>query len=113
MKFGVLKIGAMFSLDGDTYVKTSPMIGLNKSSGAQKFMRRSVEVEPRGAELETEPAAKTRVLTRARVEKAFSEFYATCEQCLQVLASHADERSVVNMQKQLEKAKQKFIQKIS
>ena len=113
MKFGELKLGTVFRVDGETYVKTSPMIGSNKASGAQKFMRRSVEVELSDQNKETKVPAKTHLLSRSEVVNAFADFYANCEQCLQTLSSEFGEKSVGSVRSQLEQARKQFMEKIT
>ncbi|WP_455210707.1 hypothetical protein [Kaarinaea lacus] len=112
MKFGELKIGSMFTLDGETYVKTSPMIGLNKTSQTQKFIRRSVEVVLCGREVDATTLPKTDSLSHSEVAKAFADFYANCEQCLQTLGLELDEKAVASMRTHLAQAKQQFMDKI-
>jgi len=113
MKFGELKLGAVFRFDGETYVKTSPMIGSNKASAAQKFMRRSVEVELCDQKEETKVPVKTQSLSRPEVAKAFADFYANCEQCLQTLSLEFGEKPIARIRSQLEQARQQFMDKIS
>ncbi len=113
MKFGELKIGAVFIVDGERYVKTSPMIGCSEKTGAQKFMRRSVEVSVSDSTVETKAVLKKRSLSQTEVVDAFSEFYMQCEQCLQQLAPQADKQLVDSVQKQLAEAKQRFLAKMS
>ena len=112
MKFGELKIGAVFILDGEKYVKTSPMIGLCEKTGAQKFMRRSIEVDVSDSTATAKSAVKKRSLSHSEVLEAFSGFYAQCERCLQQLVPQANKQLVHSVQEQLEEAKQRFLEKI-
>jgi len=113
MKFGELKIGAVFTLDGERYVKTSPMIALCETSGEQKFIRRSVAVVVSDTETKTKSAFRKRTLSQSQVANAFEDFYAQCEQCLQKLAPQADKQLVRETQEQLSDAKRQFLTKIN
>lgn len=113
MKFGELKVGAMFTVGGETFVKTSPMIGRCEKTGAQKFIRRSVDVDLWESRAEPKPATKNHQLSRTQVINAFAEFFAHCETCVQQLAPELDAQLLISVQEQLEKAKQRFMRKIS
>lgn len=112
MKFSEIQIGAWFVFQGRTYVKISPMIGRDESSGEQKFLRRSVDVsvnvEPRGG-VTVKSEANARLLTPAEVAEAFTRFHAQCERCLRELAPQLDPRAVKDAQDQLAQARQRFL----
>ncbi|MCG6968456.1 MAG: hypothetical protein LJE85_01705 [Gammaproteobacteria bacterium] len=112
MKFGELKVGALFTFEGQTYLKTSPMIGRNETTGEQKFLRRSMAVTLSEISKETKPVVNKRGLTRSEVNSAFEEFYAHCEQCLDQLASVAEEQTLRHTREQLAQARQRFLAKI-
>ncbi|MGD8592080.1 MAG: hypothetical protein PVF82_04570 [Gammaproteobacteria bacterium] len=113
MKFGKLKIGTVFIVDGEKHVKTSPMIARCEKTGAQKFVRRSVEVEAFDSKEATKAALNKRSLSQTEVLDAFSEFYRQCEQCLQKFAPEADKQLVHSVQTHLAEAKQRFLAKIN
>jgi hypothetical protein len=112
MKFGELEIGALFTYQGQTYIKSSPMIGRNQTTGERKFLRRSMEVQLSQSGTSAKPQVKNRRLTRADAVKAFEEFYRHCEQCLDTLASQAEESTVRSARERLTQAKQRFLAKI-
>jgi hypothetical protein len=112
MKFGELKIGALFTYQGQTYIKSSPMIGRSETTGEQKFLRRSVEVQLSQSDTNVQPQVKKRTLTRADAVNAFEEFCRHCEQCLDTLASQAEESTVRSARESLTQAKQRYLAKI-
>ena len=113
MKFGQLKIGAAFEFDGETYVKTSPMIGRTLDKGTQKFFRRAVEVNRSDEAEPAKPSKQNRSVTQAEVTEAFADFYRHCEQCLQELTPQLDMKLLERLCMQLENAKQDFLAKIN
>ena len=45
MKFAQLKVGDQFILDGETYIKSTPLIANNVATGQQKAVARYVNVQ--------------------------------------------------------------------
>jgi hypothetical protein len=113
MKFGHVKIGASFEFDGQTYVKTSPMIGRNQSKGTQKFFRRAMEVNYREFDVDEKPELQNRSLSHTQVAEAFAEFYRQCEQCLLSLTPKVDEPLLQQLRGELEHARGEFWAKIN
>jgi hypothetical protein len=112
MKFGELKIGALFTYQGQTYIKSSPMIACSETTGEQKFLRQSAEVQLSQSATNVQPQVKKRALTHADTVNAFEEFYRHCEQCLDTLASQAEKSTARNARERLTQAKQRFLVKI-
>lgn len=112
MKFGELKIGAIFSYQGRTYIKSSPMIGRDETTGEQKFLRRSVEVDVGQNTVGTKTPVKKRTLLHTEAVNAFEEFYSHCERCLDTLAPKAGDDTVRSARERLALAKQRFLAKI-
>ena len=112
MKFGLLEIGASFEFEGETYVKTSPMIGSNQKNQQQKFFRRAAEIDCCDDSAEATPVAQIHSLSKTDVTEAFAKFYSHCEQCLQDLSPSLEAQHIQRMRKQLESAKNDFLTKI-
>lgn len=74
MKFQSLAIGQKFTWNGDTWVKTSPLVATRYESDVQKLVPRYVEVTllPDSPPAGTRPA---RPLTPDQVRDAFDRFY--------------------------------------
>ena len=113
MKFGQLKIGAAFDFDGDTYIKTSPVIGQCQKNQTQKFFRRAVDVVCGNSSANVKQASQSRSLPYPEVAEAFAAFYRHCEQCLQDLEPQLDAQRLHSVRGLLDNAKQEFLTKIS
>ena len=85
MKFHELPIGQQFEFEGETYVKSAPLIACHAQSGKQKFMPRYAAVRLAGEAVPAAPVQKSGMIRIEAVGSAFDEFYACCLSVLESL----------------------------
>lgn len=98
MKFKLLAIGDKFELQGEVYVKTSPIIASNTSTNHNKMVPgyTTVKLLTQGGK----EASVKENLNREEVMKAFNEFYSNC-------LTFIEDKTV------LEDARDRFIKKLT
>lgn len=115
MKFPQLPVGSRFAYQGETLVKTTPLVAVLESTGQQKFMPRSAEVTPLPVEgtSEPEPAPAPRpLLDGAEVEAAFADFHETCRSGLEALHGDAEPGRLEAAREELERARARFLHRL-
>lgn len=104
MKFNHLNIGQKFEFDGNVYIKTSPLIASDATTGSNRMIPRYANLTLVN-EADSQPEKKAtgtsieHELNAEDVLNAFNNFYATCQQCTN------DETSLQN-------ARQQFLQQL-
>ncbi len=97
MKINDIPLGGRFVLEGQTYVKTGPMMARGEGGETRVVPRYMVLQAADGAVAGT-PAAPAPAADRAALSQAWSRFYAECRQLVPPQA-----------QDQLEAARQRFL----
>ena len=85
MKFHELPVGQQFEFEGETYVKSAPLIASHVQSGKQKFMPRYAPVKLAGEAVPAAPVRKGGMIRAEAVILAFDEFYGHCLRVLENL----------------------------
>ncbi len=75
MKFHLLPLGARFTLDGERYVKATPLVGEHLVSGQQRLIRRSADVAPLDSEASAAPSPRRAELPAQAVAAALAQFH--------------------------------------
>ncbi len=108
MKFQSLAIGQTFSWNGETWVKTSPLVATRYESDVQKLVPRYTEVAPVPDNPPT-AAPPADPLTPARVREAFDRFYG---RALTLLESELETELHQRLQGELDNLRRQFIRHI-
>lgn len=110
MKFYLLPIGETFDYQGEQYIKSTPLVANNISSGKDRLIPRSADVSPQNGQIEPlhlQTDEKTVKLTE--VTNAFEQFFQHCQQSIKALPADTAADVVENM----EMARQAFIETLS
>ncbi len=103
MKFHLLPVGGRFRLDGDMYVKSTPLVATHLDSGRDRLIRRSAVVEP--ADAAPDPAPPDRMaLDAGALERALSDYHGRCRDCLQAVRAGLPPERGKELERQLESA---------
>jgi len=82
MKFSLLAVGQQFEYQGETYIKSTPLIAHQVDTGEQRLIPRSANVisdaNPPGPATDDAPRIDAR-----EMQQAFAEFEATLQEQLQ------------------------------
>ncbi len=79
MRFHQLEVGAQFEFQGERYTKTTKLVAVKQSDGAQKFMQRSATVQPLG--IHQDSPADNKLQGNIDVEsvtQAHEKFFQSC-----------------------------------
>ena len=85
MKFKLLSLGQKFEYEGESYVKTSPLIASNIKTSHNKMIPRYAVLKLLDDSGEIEKAIKKETLETGEILKAFNLFY---ENCINTLEKH-------------------------
>lgn len=108
MKFKLLSIGQKFEYEGETYVKTSPLIASNIKTAHNKMIPRYATLTLLDNTGTQEQQTKTEPLDAQEILNAFNLFY---EQCIATLE---DKKVLVPLIKdELDKARDNFIKNLT
>ena len=83
MKFHDLSIGQRFELDGEAYVKTSPVLAGKADGGGTRFMARYVMVKLLDGEAPRAKVAQEKMLRAEAVLAAFEAYHARCRELVE------------------------------
>jgi hypothetical protein len=83
MKFHDLAIGQRFELDGEAYVKTSPVLAGKADGGGTRFMARYVMVKLLDGEAPRAKVAQEKMLRAEAVLAAFEAYHARCRELVE------------------------------
>jgi hypothetical protein len=115
MKFHQLPVGSRFSYQGETLIKTSPLVASFAATGQQKFMPRSAEVSPLPADAAADPVTAPTpqpLLDSGEVGMAFEDFYRICRDNLDRLAGRAEGVSPEEVRAELERARARLLHRL-
>lgn len=85
MKFYELPIGQQFEIDGEVYLKSSPLVASHAQTGKQKFMVRSAMVGLLGQAMPAPQKEPQRQISADTVIAAFEQYYLRSVQVLAML----------------------------
>ena len=105
MKFKLLSIGQKFEYEGETYVKTSPLIASNIKTSENKMFPRYATLTLLNDEGTKEQQIKNQTINSQEVLNAFNIFY---EKCIATLESN--NILVPLIKDELDKARDEFTQ---
>ena len=106
IKFGGLAIGARFRWRDATYVKISPLIARDETSGAAQMVQRAALVEPLG--VTAAGAAKA----ASHTECVFEEYHRSVITCFEVLSSARGAQDFDRLRLRLEEARRRALDKL-
>ena len=112
MKFQQLEIGQAFEYQGDSYVKSSPLVASHAETGKQKLIPRYaaiVTTESSSSPDDTKPA---RNLNSKQVQIAFDKFYDCYLDSLQQLIPGIEAQAIESFQNRLDMARQLFLSEL-
>jgi len=113
MKFHHVPLGSRFTLDGDLYIKTSPLVGELESNGKQRLIRRAAMVEVDERTASTPLPDETPCISAHQAHTLFDEFYRQCLDCLSSAREHLEPDQAGSMEKQLQQARQEFFRQLA
>ncbi|MFA7386181.1 MAG: hypothetical protein WCZ87_00820 [Thiohalobacteraceae bacterium] len=105
-KFGGLAVGARFRWRNATYVKISPLIARDETSGAAQMVQRAALVEPLG--VTAAGAAKA----ASHTERVFEEYHCDVVACFEAMSSAPDARDFDRLRQRLEEARRRALDKL-
>ena len=106
VKFAGLAVGARFRWRDDTYVKISPLIARNETSGAAQMVQRAAWVEPLG--VSAAGAAKV----ASHTERVFEEYHRSVVACFETMASAPGAQDLDRLRQDLEAARRRALDKL-
>ena len=106
MKFAGLAVGARFRWRDDTYVKISPLIARNETSGAAQMVQRAALVEPLG--VTAAGAAKA----ASHTERVFEEYHRSVVACFETMASAPAVQDFAQLRQRLDEARRRALDKL-
>lgn len=112
MKFQHLKIGQQFSYQGESYVKTTPLVASHAESGQQKLIPRYAEIQLLHNGPAPAPQASPQSLNTTQVRTAFDQFHQLCLTALQDYLSQLDEATLQAVQARLKAAHKQILQQL-
>jgi hypothetical protein len=101
MKFHQVPVGSRFRLDGEWYVKSTPLIGTQPHGGQDRLIRRSAVVELAEGPAEPPPPQP---LERAALVAALAAYRQHCDRCLDRAAEGLPEQLVRDLRTDLDDA---------
>ncbi len=108
MKFMDLAMGQQFELEGETYIRTGPLVASHAGSGKQRFMARYVMVKPSGT-VASEAPHKPDMLSPDRVSSAFEDFHGQCLSILGQIEAELPPDRTGAIRTQLDQARRDFL----
>lgn len=112
MKFQYLKIGQQFHYQGETYVKTTPLVASHANTGQQKLIPRYAEIQL----LENTPLHETqpspRSLSNTQVSTALDQFHALCLTAIEDILPQGDEVTRQALHSRLSEAHKQILQQL-
>ena len=112
MKFQHLKIGQQFSYQGETYVKSTPLVASHAETGEQKLIPRYATIVVTDIASATENKKPVRDLNSDQVRIAFDKFYNCYLDSLEKLKPNIEAQTLETMQNRLENARQQFLNEL-
>jgi hypothetical protein len=83
MKFNLLAVGQRFELDGETYIKISPLVAEQQKNGQRKLIRKAADVTPTDETRAAQPAPRTDAISAQRLVQALDVYEAALSAQLQ------------------------------
>jgi hypothetical protein len=112
MKFQYLKIGQQFSYQGETYVKTTPLVASHAETGQQKLIPRYAEIQVFETSPAPAPQASPQSLSGAQVRAAVDQFHELCLKAIQDIFPQDDEVTLQAFQSRLNAARKQILQQL-
>ena len=112
MKFQQLKIGQKFEYQGNTYVKSSPLLASQVETGEQKLIPRYAAIVVMDASLSQENKTVSRQINTDLVQAAFDKFYAEALDALAAAGSQLDKHKLESIQSRLELSRDVFFNEL-
>lgn len=109
MKFQHLKIGQQFEYQGETYVKSGPLVAHHTKTGQQRFIPRYASIVVNDASAPPENKKKRSTLDSSQVLMAFDAFYSSVMDSLQALGPDIESRILESVKHRLTMARHQFL----
>jgi hypothetical protein len=112
MKFQYLKIGQQFSYQGETYVKTTPLVACHAESGQQKLIPRYAEIRVFESGPAPAPQPSPQSLSGTQVRAAVDQFHELCLTAIQDIVPQDDAVALQTFQSRLNAARKQILQQL-
>ena len=112
MKFQQLEIGQAFEYQGDSYVKSSPLVASHAETGKQKLIPRYAAIVTTESSLNPDDKNTARNLNSKQVKIAFDKFYDCYLDSMQQLIPGIEAQAIESFQNRLDMARQLFLSEL-
>lgn len=109
MKFQHLKIGQQFEYQGETYVKSGPLVSHHCKTGQQKFIPRYATIVVNDAISPPGNKQRRSPLDSSQVLMAFDTFYSSVMNSLQALGPDIEAQLLESVKHRLTTARHQFL----
>ena len=107
LKFADIAVGAAFRWRGCGYVKISPLIARDESTGASRMIQRAALVEPLAGVTAGSVAAPS------QTEAVFEEYHRTALACVEALAANGPAEGIAQARRRLDEAHRRALKKLA
>jgi hypothetical protein len=112
MKFQQIKIGQKFEYQGNTYVKSSPLVASHTETGEQKLIPRYAAIVVTDTPLTSADKKPASNLNTEQVQIAFDKFYDCYLDSLQKVKPEIEAQALKSFQNKLDNARQRFLNEL-
>jgi len=109
MKFLEIKIGDTFTLEGEAYLKISPLIARHLQTDKQRLFKRADIVSHHSSTGTANSLPQENQITSETVSAAFDEFYSICTSLITGLEKQPQDFETTSGAQVLEQAKRRFL----
>ena len=113
MKFQHLKVGQKFEYQGNSYVKSSPLLATHSESGEQKLIPRYATVVVTDSTLPPHAKDSESNISSDKIRFAFDKFYDCVQDSLLKLEYELEADTLTSMQQRLATARQQFLDELA
>ena len=112
MRFHQLEPGARFRYRNEVFVKKTPLVAIQESSGQQKLIPKSADIEPLDSPVSASPSPGEQRLDRETVVRAFESFYEDCVEQILSLETAQDGAAFTEARRRLARARERFLESL-
>jgi hypothetical protein len=112
MKFQHLKIGQQFSYQGETYVKSTPLVASHTETGQQKLIPRYADIQVLENAPSPEPQSPSLSLSSSQVRTAIDQYNELCLTAIQDILPQCDEDVLQAFHSRLSEAHKQILKQL-